>query len=172
MRLRLVSNCMSLPVLYFISFLTKTTTFNRHFHIYPFPLSHSCIYLALRISTGFFSLSHYPSDTFVSSTDSPFSDITECRSENKKTSRASGTKVHIHIINLRFVKKTIETRKNKPTRFFVFFFLYISGRLIACLPESSSISRDSRRRLKELRAILLILKRNDLFCILQYIYTY
>lgn len=84
----------------------------------------------LRISIPFFFLCHptLPTHLFLPLTPAPhpppppFLDITECRSENKKTSRASGTKVHIHIINLRFVKKTIETRKkNKPTRFFVFF---------------------------------------------------
>lgn len=59
------------------------------------------------------------------------------------------------------------------------FFLYISGRLITLLPESSSISRDPRGRPKELRAILLYSEQEyDLFFILEgdayiiYKYTY
>lgn len=125
MRLRLVGNCMPLPVLYFIPFLTKQRLLIEISTPVPFP-SPASTWCCESLYTVFFFLSHYLPDTFISSTDScpsPFlsSDITVCRSENKKTSRASGTKVHIHIINLRFVKKTIETRKKINLPFLCFF---------------------------------------------------
>lgn len=149
---------MSLPCSLFYPIFNETTTFNRNFHLSPLPIFFLSLHLlgVANLYTVFFSLSPYSPDTFISSIDPrsppsspPFLDITECRSENKKTSRASGTKVHIHIINLRFVKKTIETRKkNKPTRFFVFFFCMSPTAYSPYSLLSSSISRDPRGRPK------------------------
>lgn len=158
MRLRLVSNCMSLPCSLFYPVFNETTTFNRNFHLSPLPIFFPSLHLlgVANLYTVFF-LCHptLPTHLFLPLTPAPhpppppFLDITECRSENKKTSRASGTKVHIHIINLRFVKKTIETRKkNKPTRFFVFFFCMSPTAYSPYSLLLSSISRDPRGRPK------------------------
>lgn len=71
MRLRLVSNCMSLPCSLFYPVFNETTTFNRNFHLSP--LSNFFLSLHLlgvaNLYTVFFSLSPYSPDTFISSID-------------------------------------------------------------------------------------------------------
>jgi len=117
--LRLISNCrMSLPVLY-LSRFNEATTLNRNYHLSlyspPPPLPPASIYIVLRISiVSSIILSPTCLFLFAFLPPSPahlIPDITECRSENKKTSRASGTKVHIHIINPICQEKRLKEKK-------------------------------------------------------------
>lgn len=123
----------------------------------------------LRISVPF-SLSHYlpPSTCLFLFTSHPtfllplIPDITECRSENKKTSRASGTKVHIHIINPICQEKRLkEEKKNKPTRFLCSFC--VSPATYPLLPFFSPNYFSRRARGDDLKCLELIYSECDLF---------